>query len=98
MDALRSENIEAMNMDSNTKMKVENQRADAADDSDSDTNIISNNPGKPMLPLELNMGDWMDWTSDDDEEDGFEGWPTWSPASFKSNGKSNEGFKGLLDM
>jgi hypothetical protein len=91
MDSIRYKHmeIETMDMNSSAKMQVEQQCADVGD---SDNDNISNNLNKPYIE----WGDWMCESSDTDDEEGFEGWPAWSPASFKSNDISKEGFKGLL--
>jgi len=84
MDTVRYNNlkIEAMDMNSDIKAEVEDQSAETEGDSTCDSD----------------NGKWMCESSDEDDGEGFEGWPVWSPASYKSNchNQRNEGFKGLL--
>eukprot|EP00746_Dinoflagellata_sp_MGD_P000874 gnl/MRDRNA2_/MRDRNA2_101625_c0_seq1.p1 gnl/MRDRNA2_/MRDRNA2_101625_c0~~gnl/MRDRNA2_/MRDRNA2_101625_c0_seq1.p1 ORF type:complete len:106 (+),score=29.58 gnl/MRDRNA2_/MRDRNA2_101625_c0_seq1:89-406(+) len=99
MDTLRYINVQVEAMDMNSdimdKRQVEDKCAEGEGDStcDSDNGDFSESSSKP-----LDLGDWMWESSDDDDEEGFEGWPVWSPASYKSNQvkQSLEGFKGLL--
>jgi len=85
--------IEDMGISPVIKHEVEDQSAVAEGDSTCDSDNGNFTPNKLRLPFDLAD---LDWTSDEDDEEGFEGWPAWSPASFKSNYKQNEGFKGLL--
>jgi hypothetical protein len=89
--------VEAKDMDSDIidKNQVEDQCAEAEGDStcDSDNGNISESSNQPM-----SLGDLMWESSDEDDDEGFDGWPVWSPASYKRNysSKTGEGFKGLL--
>lgn len=74
------------------EVQAEDKCVQAVGQSESDNDNFMNNTGRPC-----EMGDWAFESSDDDEEEGFEGWPVWSPASFNSKvSGQNEGFKGLL--